>query len=96
MAHNGGLAASGTYPGSYSGEVPALSPGNYYLLVQVDSLYQTDDTNRANNVWRGGTSRSPCRSRALTLGSPAGGPLTATLDQYYQVTVPPAGRCNSR
>ena len=38
--HTGGLAASGTYTGNWTGAIPGLLPGNYYFVVQVDSLYQ--------------------------------------------------------
>ena len=88
---NGGLAASGTYTGTFNGDVPAIPPGNYYFVVQVDSLYQLNDPDRANNVLAAG-SQVAVSVPALTLGSPASGTLTtANPDQYYQVSVPAGG-----
>ena len=91
VAHDGGLAANGTYTGTYSGEIPAILPGSYYLLVQVDSLYQLNVPDRANTI-----SAAPALVAvsvpALTLGSPTSGSLTATNpEQYYQIAVQTAG-----
>lgn len=85
--HRGGLAAGSSYDGSWTGAVPALPPGNYYVLVQVDSLYQVPQTGRAANVLAG---PAPLRLSvpALTLGTPYADTFTADIqDRYYQVTV---------
>ena len=44
------LAGNATYSASLTKAVPSLAPGNYDVIVQVDSLYQVPDPNRANDV----------------------------------------------
>ena len=39
VVHASGIAANGAYQGSLTANLPALAPANYYVLVQVDSLY---------------------------------------------------------
>jgi RHS repeat-associated protein len=90
--HTGVLAANGTYTSSLTAALPGLAPGNYYVLVQVDSLYQVADPNRANNTLAAGTGELAVSLPALTLGAPANGSFTtAGQDEYYQVTVPAGG-----
>ncbi|HUY34489.1 MAG TPA: carboxypeptidase regulatory-like domain-containing protein, partial [Pirellulales bacterium] len=90
--HTGGLNASSSYSGTLSATVPALAPGSYYVFVQVDSLYQVSDPNRANNTLAATTGQLAVSLPALTLGTPANGSFTAAdQDQYYQVTVPAGG-----
>ena len=92
VEHTGGLAPGGTYAGSLTTALPALPPGFYYVLVDVDSLYQVPDSNRANNTLAAGTGQIDVSVPALTLGSPASGSFTAAnQDQYYQVSVPAGG-----
>ena len=43
VAQSGGLAGDTSYNASLTAAVPALSPGDYYVLVQVDSLYRGAD-----------------------------------------------------
>ena len=61
VPHTGGLAASGSYNGSLTAAAAGLPPGNYYVLVQVDSLYQVPDPNRANNTLAAAPDSSTCR-----------------------------------
>ena len=49
----------------------ALAPGYYYVLVQVDSLYQLPDPNRANNTLAATTGELDVTLPALTLGTPS-------------------------
>ena len=92
VQHNGGLAASGTYSSSLTAALPALSPGFYYVLVQVDSHFQVPDTDRANNTLAATTGQIQVSVPALTLGVASNGAFTAAdQDQYYQVTVPAGG-----
>src|SRR5262249_42105101 len=88
--HGGGLAAEGSYDGTMSAAVPPVGPGNYYIVVQTDSLDQVLVTNRAdltlaaNRGQEVGVSLTP-----LTIGAPTQGEFTPTdQSQYYQVTVP--------
>ena len=55
--------------------VPAVAPGSYYVLVQVDSLYQVPESNRAEHS--GGACAVVIGLPSLTLGTPASGSFTA-------------------
>jgi RHS repeat-associated protein len=95
VTHSGGLAAGGSYNASLTAAAPALPPGNYYVLVQADNLYQVPDPDRANNTLAAGTGQLAVAVPALTLGTPINGTFTAAdEDQYYQVTVPAGGALN--
>ena len=92
VEQNSGLAASANYTGSLTAAVPALEPGFYYVLVQVDSLYQVPDPNRANNTLAAGTGQLDVSVPALTVGVGFNDSFTAAdQDRYYQVTVPAGG-----
>jgi RHS repeat-associated protein len=92
VPHNGGLSAGGSYPGALTTSLPGLAPGNYYVLVQVDSLNQVPDDNRANNILAASTGPLGIQVPALTVGTPTTGSFTAAgQGQYYQVTVPAGG-----
>jgi RHS repeat-associated protein len=87
-----GLAANGQYSGNWTGAVPALPPGPYFILVDTDSLYQAADTNRANNIEAATTGELQIAVPTLTLGTPLSDSFTgADEDRYYQVTVPTGG-----
>ncbi len=91
VVHTGGLAAGASYAGSLAALVPALAPGSYQIVIQVDSLYQVADANRSNNVL---AAPGPLAVTlpALTLGQAATGSFTAAQQEdYYQVTVPAGG-----
>ena len=62
----------------------------YYVLVQIDSLYQTPDSNRANNTLAPASSQLQIlRCRRSPSVRPRTEPFTpADEDQYFQVTVP--------
>ena len=84
--HTGGLAANGTYTGTWTGAMPGLLPGNYYFVVQVDSLYQVPDPDRSNNTLAAG-SPVAISIPTLTVGTPASASFTATeSDVYYQLS----------
>ena len=84
--HTGGLAANGTYTGNWTGAIPGFLPGNYYILVQVDSLYQVPDPNRSNNTLAAG-SQVAISIPTLTIGTPANAGFTASeSDVYYQLS----------
>lgn len=90
--HTGGLAAGGSYNGIWTGAVPALAPGNYDILVQVDSLYSVADPDRSNDTSLATTGLLNVTLPSLTLGTPRSDAFTgANQDKYYQVTVPAGG-----
>ena len=90
------LDGGASYNASLTATLPAaLAPGYYYVLVQVDSLYQLADPNRANNTLAATTGQIDIGLPALTLGTPYADSFTAAdQDHYYQVTVPAGGSLN--
>ena len=92
VAQTSGLGAGDSYSSSLTAALPALAPGFYFVLVQVDSLFQIPDPNRANNTLSASTGQLNVSVPALALGTPTAGSFTAAdQDQYYQVTVPVGG-----
>jgi RHS repeat-associated protein/uncharacterized repeat protein (TIGR01451 family) len=92
VAHADGLAAGASYKGSLTAAMPALTPGDYYIIVQADSLDQMLVTNRAADTLAAGTGQLAVSVPSLTLGTPASGSFTAAnQDQYYQLSVPAGG-----
>jgi RHS repeat-associated protein/uncharacterized repeat protein (TIGR01451 family) len=90
--HAGGLADNASYDGSLTTALPALAPGNWYVLVDVDSHFQVADINRANNTLAATTGQLDVSVPALTLGAPHHDSFTsANQDRYYQVIVPAGG-----
>ena len=74
---------------------PSLAPGYYYVLVEVDSLYQLPDPNRANNILAATTGQLDLGLPALTLGTPYADSFTAAdQNHYYQITAPAGGSLN--
>ena len=96
VPENTTLAGGASYNASLTAALPAaLAPGYYYVLVQVDSLYQLPDPNRANNTLAATTGQIDISLPALTLGTPYADSFTAAdQDHYYQVTVPAGGSLN--
>ncbi len=85
--HKGGLGADASYNAWWTGSLPALTPAHYYVLVQVDSLYQVPDPDRGNDVLATPTPLAVAVP-ALTLGTPFGDAFTAPgQGRYYQITV---------
>jgi YD repeat-containing protein len=90
------LAGGASYQASLTAPLPAtLAPGFYYVLVQVDSLYQLPDPNRANNTLAASTGQINIGLPALTLGTPYADSFTAAdQDRYYQIVVSAGGWLN--
>ncbi len=90
--HTGGLVGGASYTSSLTAAVPATAPGFYYVLVQVDSLYEVADANRANNALAAASGQLDVSVPGLTVGTAFGDSFTAAdQDHYYQVTVPAGG-----
>lgn len=96
VAENIVLGGGKSYNASLTAGLPAaLAPGYYYVLVQIDSLYQLPDPNRANNTLAATTGQINIALPALTLGTPYADSFTAAnQDHYYQITVPAGGSLN--
>jgi RHS repeat-associated protein len=92
VAHTGGLAANGNYNASLTAALPALPVGDYYVIVEADSLYQQNDSSRADSVMSASTGQLVVSLPTLTLDTPTNGSFTAANQgQYYQVSVPAGG-----
>ena len=90
--HTGGLTGNGTYNGSLTAALPAMAPGYYYVVVEVDSRYRVADEDRANNTLAAMTGQLDVSVPALTLGQSLSDSFTAAnQNRYYQVTVPAGG-----
>ena len=88
-----GLAGGASYNASLTANLPAsVVPGFYYIIVDVDSLYQLPDPNRANNTLAATTGQIDIGLPSLTLGTPYSDSFTAAdQDHYYQIAVPAGG-----
>jgi hypothetical protein len=92
VAQTGGLGAGKSYNANLTAAIPALPPGFYYVIVQVDSLYQLADANRGNNTLSASTGQIDVTVPTITPGTPYTGSFTAAdQNQYFQVTVPAGG-----
>ena len=89
--HTGGLAANGTYGGTLTAAMPALSPGSYYVLVVADSLYQLSEASRAGNT-EAATNQVTLSLPSLVVGTPYNDSFAvANQNNYYRVNVPAGG-----
>ncbi|HEV3308984.1 MAG TPA: CARDB domain-containing protein, partial [Chloroflexota bacterium] len=77
VTHTGKVAAGGTYPGTLKAAVPALAPGNYFIVVEVDSQGFVAESNRASNVLAT-TSAVQVTVPTLALAAAGGTPTPAT------------------
>ncbi len=92
VTHAGGLTAGNHYDASVTAAVPALTSGNYYVIVLADSHFNVADSDRTNNTLVATTGQLAVSVPGLNLGTPVNGSFTAAdQDQYYQVNVPPGG-----
>jgi len=82
-----GLAGSGAYAGSFSGPLPALTPGTYYAIVRTDVRNTLHEPNLANNI---GISTSSILADVptMTLGQAVTNHVATGGAQYYKVSVP--------
>jgi RHS repeat-associated protein len=90
------LAGGASYNASLTATLPAtLGPGYHYVLLQVDSLSQQSDPNRANNIVAASTGQIDLSLPALAQGVPYADSFTAADQNHcYQVTVPAGGSLN--
>ena len=82
-----GLAGSGAYAGSFTGPLPALTPGTYYAIVRTDVRNTLHEPNLANNI---GISTSSILADVptMTLGQAVTNHVATGGAQYYKVSVP--------
>jgi hypothetical protein len=90
--HIGALGTGGTYNGSLTLDAPAVTPGKYYVIVQVDGLYQVADADSSNNTLTAAGNQISFSVSELALGtSTTGSFATSSQDRYYKITVPDDG-----
>ena len=58
VGHSGALASNGSYTQTFTGTVPNIPAGNYFVVVQTDVGGVVADTNTANNVAVAGSATS--------------------------------------
>ncbi len=91
VIHAGGLGGNASYNGSITAAVPGTLPGDYYVQVAADSLYEVPDPNRDNNTLAAPDAVS-VSVPTLTLGVPFSDSFTASdQGRYYQITAAAGG-----
>ncbi|NUQ65836.1 MAG: hypothetical protein HUU20_25520, partial [Pirellulales bacterium] len=87
VPQTGGLASHAQYTGTAAVKLPAVLPGKYYLIVDVDRRYQVpNETNRANNILAT-TEPVSLSVPSLTLGTPFADEFGGAGEaHYYRVT----------
>jgi hypothetical protein len=87
VSQTAGLASHAQYAGTANVRLPAVLPGNYYLIVDVDRRYQVpNENNRANNVLASPTATT-LTIPTLTLDAALAGQFAAAGEtHYYQIT----------
>ena len=86
VEHTGGLVPGASYTGTTSANLPALAPGNYYVIVRADIRDNVRETNKANNEFASpGTIALNLPS--LPLNTPTSGTIANTQDEYFRVDV---------
>jgi RHS repeat-associated protein len=87
VQHTGAVAGNGSYSGTLTAPLPGVVPGNYRILVIVDSEGFVPDINRANNTLAAPNLVSMSMA-SLTPGVTASGTIDNGQDEYYQVNLP--------
>ncbi|HEX3150377.1 MAG TPA: RHS repeat-associated core domain-containing protein [Gemmataceae bacterium] len=86
--HSGALAGSSSYPGSFTGPLPGVAAGNYYVFVRVDADGAVADVDRADNFAVAGSTFSVTEPPSIALGTPTNGTITAGQNLWYRVAAP--------
>ena len=84
--HNG-LAASAAYSDSWTGPLPALTPGSYHALVRTDVRNTVRETNLVNN-FAASVNTIAVDVPILVLGQSVTNQLTTGSARYYKLNVP--------
>jgi len=80
------VGPGGSYNASWTGELPAVLPGPYYVVVQADSIFQLPDPKPDNNILAT-VQTLDVTLPSLTTGTPYMDSFAAAgQDRYYQVT----------
>jgi hypothetical protein len=87
VEHDGGLAAQGQYSGSLNATIPGVTPGQYYVIAEIDSRGLVPDSNRANNIIAA-SNPIDVSVPGATLGQSTQGTIDQGQAVYYVLTVP--------
>ena len=83
LSHGTRLAPGAGYDAQVTGAVPAVLPGQYYVIVAADSQDDLPDSNRANNV-DVSSQQTAVGITKLQPGQSLHGTIRAGQDAYYQ------------
>ena len=87
VTHSGAVVGHGAYSASLIVPTPAVLPGDYQVVVLVDSGDQAPDSNRGNNVLAS-TGSVAINYQSISQGNPAVATVQAGQDLYYRIDVP--------
>ena len=87
VAHAGPLAAGQTYTSELTANLPAVNPGQYYVIVRTDVRNNVRESDETNNV-RTSTGTMTVDVVELQLGVPYGSTLRTGQERYHKVNVP--------
>ena len=85
--NHSGLAANAGYSASWTGPLPALTPGSYHAIAWTDVRNTVQETNLSNNIAVSANTIA-VDVPVLVLGHPVTNQLTTGSAQYYKVNVP--------
>ena len=85
--HYGPLMSGASYSGSLITEVPAIAPGNYYLIVRTDVKNRVPESDETNNIGAS-VSPFPVDITELTLGVALASTLPQDKQRYYKANAP--------
>ena len=86
-ANHAVLAANASYTGTWTGPLPALTPGTYHAIVKTDVRDTVNEVTLTNNTVTS-TSTINLDVPILTLGQPVTNMLGTGLAQYYKFSAP--------
>jgi subtilase family serine protease len=87
LEHSGSVAPSQSYTGSITAKFPAVTPGNYYVIVRADIRNNVPETSENNNL-AVSTNTVAVDIPELQLGVPFSAQLSTGEEHYYKVNVP--------
>jgi hypothetical protein len=85
--HNG-LGGGNSYNDSFTGPLPALTPGTYYAILRTDVRDTVRESNLSNNTVASGATIL-IDVPTLVLGQPATNQIATGGAQYYKFSAPP-------
>lgn len=87
QSHAGPIAASQSYSAQLTTTLPAISLGNYYVIVKTDAQNRVRETNDDNNNVSANT-QTAIDVTALQIGVPRNTTLIAGQEKFYKTNAP--------